>query len=106
MPFGDGIGWRIARSGNYEEEFKGGGGRSKESTPASSGKRCFQIRTTRIVPTPPSTTEGTVPNKAAVTPDSNSPSWFEVPLHIECTALTRPRIASVMGDVVDEVDLF
>ena len=27
---------------------------------------------------PPSTVAGTAPNQAAVMPDSNSPSWFEV----------------------------
>ena len=46
------------------------------------------------VPMPPITTAGTVPNHAAVTPDSNSPSWFDAPMNIELTADTRPRIAS------------
>ena len=50
--------------------------------------------TTIIVPTPPINTAGTTPNKAAVKPDSNSPSWFDVPINIEFTALTRPRISS------------
>src|SRR5262249_18221415 len=50
--------------------------------------------TTTSVPTPPITTEGTVPNHAAVTPDSNSPSWFDEPMNTELTALTRPRISS------------
>ena len=50
--------------------------------------------TTSKVPMPPMTTDGTVPNHAAVTPDSNSPSWFDAPMNIELTADTRPRIAS------------
>ena len=40
------------------------------------------------------TTAGTVPNHAAVTPDSNSPSSFEAPMNTALTALTRPRISS------------
>ena len=39
-------------------------------------------------------TAGTVPNHEAVSPDSNSPSWFELPMNIEFTALTLPRISS------------
>ncbi len=35
-----------------------------------------------------------MPSRAAATPDSKAPSWFEVPVKSECTALTRPRIAS------------
>ena len=38
------------------------------------------------------TTDGTTPSHAAVTPDSNSPSWFDVPMNSELTALTRPRM--------------
>jgi hypothetical protein len=34
---------------------------------------------------------GTAPSQAASTPDSNSPSWLEVLMKIEFTALTRPR---------------
>src|SRR2546426_11038097 len=47
-----------------------------------------------MVPRPPMRTAGTAPRSAAVRPDSNSPSWFDVPVNSECTALTRPRIAS------------
>src|SRR5215813_12284836 len=43
---------------------------------------------------PPRSTDGTVPTSAATSPDSNAPSWFEVPVKSECTALTRPRIVS------------
>ena len=43
---------------------------------------------------PPRTTAGTVPNQPAVTPDSNSPNWFEAPMKTMSTALTRPRISS------------
>ncbi len=43
---------------------------------------------------PPRTTAGTVPNQCAVSPDSNSPSWFEAPMNRPFTALTRPRISS------------
>src|ERR1700730_6784292 len=47
-----------------------------------------------MVPAPPITTEGTVPNQAAVTPDSNSPNSLDAPIKSEFTALTRPRISS------------
>ena len=40
------------------------------------------------------TTAGTVPNQAAVTPDSNSPSSLEAPMNTDSTASTRPRSAS------------
>ena len=33
-------------------------------------------------------------SQAAVTPDSNSPSWLDAPMKIEFTALTRPLISS------------
>src|SRR2546426_405760 len=32
--------------------------------------------------------------RAVARPDSKAPSWFEVPVKSECTALTRPRIVS------------
>src|SRR5665213_736719 len=56
----------------------------------------FQAQSPAIsmVAAPPRTTEPTGPSQAAVTPDSNSPSWFEVPMNRVLTALTRPRIAS------------
>ncbi len=60
----------------------------------SSGKSRIQIRTTTIVPIPPISTAGTAPNQAAVKLDSNSPNWFEVPMNMEFTALTLPRISS------------
>src|SRR6266478_1580811 len=60
----------------------------------SSGKRTIQSAATAIVPSPPSSTAGTVPKSAAARPDSKAPSWFEVPVNSECTALTRPRIVS------------
>jgi len=47
-----------------------------------------------IVPMPPVTTAATAPKQAAVIPASNSPSWFDVPMNKELTALTRPRISS------------
>jgi len=45
-----------------------------ESTSFSSLNHRIHSPATTSVPTPPSTTAGTVPNHAAVTPDSNSPS--------------------------------
>ena len=45
------------------------------------------------MPTPPSTTAGTVPNHCAVTPDSNCPTSFEAPMKTVLTALTRPRMS-------------
>ena len=40
---------------------------------------------------PPTTTAGTVPNKAAVTPESNSPNSFDTPTKSMFTAETRPH---------------
>ena len=61
---------------------------------ASSGKKRLQSRTTSKVPIPPISAAGTVPNQAAVTPDSNSPNSLDVPMNMALTALTRPRISS------------
>jgi EAL domain-containing protein (putative c-di-GMP-specific phosphodiesterase class I) len=52
---------------------------SSVSVRASAGKRRNHKAAITSVPTPPSTTAPTGPSSAAVTPDSNSPSWFEVP---------------------------
>jgi hypothetical protein len=35
-------------------------------------------------------------------PDSNSPSWFDVPMKSELTALTRPRISSGVSSCTSE----
>ena len=59
------------------------------------GTRAIQRTATAIVPMPPRSTAGTVPTRAATRPDSNAPSWLDVPVKSECTALTRPSI--VMG---------
>src|SRR5213078_4768927 len=50
--------------------------------------------TTATVAMPPTTTEGTVPNHWAVTPDSTAPHWFEHEMKSALTAATRPRSAS------------
>src|SRR5256884_9228473 len=50
--------------------------------------------TTRIVPTPPETTENTGPKRCATNPDSNPPSSFDVPMNRLFTAETLPRISS------------
>ncbi len=55
--------------------------------------------TTRV-PIPPNTTAGTVPNHCAVTPDSNCPNSFDVPMKIMSTAVTRPRISSGVASCV------
>src|SRR5882724_4091820 len=60
----------------------------------NSGKRIIQSPATARVPSPPSRTAGTAPSSAAARPDSKAPSWLEVPVKSECTALTRPRIPS------------
>src|ERR1035437_9136666 len=60
----------------------------------NSGNRRLHNTTIRIVPTPPTTTAGNAPHHAAVTPDSNCPTSFDVPMNIMLTALTRPRISS------------
>src|SRR5262245_29777418 len=58
------------------------------------GQRCITARTTRIVPTPPPTTDATAPNQSAVMPDSKPPSSFDELTKTALTAETRPRIAS------------
>src|SRR5438034_1390942 len=50
--------------------------------------------TTRIVPTPPETTENTGPKRCATNPDSKPPSSFDVPMNRLFTAETRPRVSS------------
>jgi hypothetical protein len=70
------------------------GGASSRSTRVRSGNHRIHKPTTSSVPRPPITTDGTTPNHAAVTPDSNSPNWFDVPMKSALTADTRPRIAS------------
>src|ERR671925_595483 len=56
----------------------------------SSGKRCIHTAAMTIVPTPPMSTAATGPNSAARSPDSNSPSWLEVPVVNECAEQTEP----------------
>src|SRR6266550_6156016 len=58
------------------------------------GQRHATPSTTKIVPMPPTTTEITGPNSAAVKPDSSAPNSFDVPIKILFTAETRPRISS------------
>ena len=60
----------------------------------SSGNSRVQAPATNSVAQPPTITAGTVPNQAAVRPDSNSPSSFEAPMNTALTALTRPRMSS------------
>lgn len=52
----------------------------RRSTLRKSGNISIPRTTTARVPSPPITTEETVPNHAAVTPDSNSPNSFEAPM--------------------------
>src|SRR5882724_6598928 len=59
-----------------------------------SGQLSAVAMTTRMVPTPPATTEMTGPNNCATRPDSNPPNSFEVPMNRLFTAETRPRISS------------
>src|SRR5207245_7149756 len=59
-----------------------------------SGQLSAVATTTRMVPTPPVTTEMTGPNNCATRPDSNPPNSFEVPMNRLFTADTRPRISS------------
>src|ERR1043165_4076411 len=60
----------------------------------SGGNSFIQNPTTSSVPMPPKTTAGTVPIRAAVVPDSNSPNSLEAPMNSMETAETRPRITS------------
>ncbi len=69
-------------------------GSGKRPIRQRSGKKRVQDQATSTVATPPTTTAGTTPHQAAVTPDSNSPTSFEAPMNTAFTALTRPRIAS------------
>ncbi len=59
------------------------GGASRRSWLSSAGNARIQISTTARVPRPPITTAGTVPNQLAVSPDSNSPSSFELPMKMK-----------------------
>ena len=72
------------------------------SSPAfrNSGNHHAQSPMTISVPTPPRTTACTVPNHCAVTPDSNCPNSFDVPIKIISTAVTRPRISSGVANWV------
>src|SRR5207249_11270582 len=67
---------------------------SKSRMRRRSGKRNIQSAAMPMVPRPPRRTAGTAPMRAAIEPDTNAPSWFEVPVNSECTALTRPSIAT------------
>src|ERR1700688_1595516 len=60
----------------------------------NSGKIHAHIPIPTSVPPPPNKTAGTVPNHCAVSPDSNCPNSFEVPIKTISTAITRPRISS------------
>ena len=50
------------------------------------------------VKTPPITTAGTAPTRAAAMPDSKAPSSFDAPMNSSSTALARPRISSGVGE--------
>src|SRR5271167_1172376 len=67
---------------------------TNRSAPRNSGNSHAQNPITINVPAPPITTAGTVPNHCAVSPDSNCPNSFDVPMNSEFTALTRPRMES------------
>jgi hypothetical protein len=86
--------WRLrrclAKTTGYRDSFP----KFKVSFCTSCGKNRIQSTTTMIVPMPPITTPATTPKQAAVIPDSNSLSWFDVPMNKELTALIRPRISS------------
>src|ERR1017187_1101764 len=81
--------WRRALSADDAVAWPG-----SRSTLRSAGKSQAHAATTTIVPMPPYTTAGTVPNHCAVRPDSNWPTSFDAPMKIIFTALTRPRISS------------
>ena len=69
---------------------------------AARGRGPSTAAATAIVPSPPIRTAGTVPTSEATRPDSKAPSWFEVPVKSECTALTRPRISSGVRSCTSE----
>ena len=50
--------------------------------------------TINIVTDPPNMTEGTVPKSFAAVPDSKAPISLELPINMEFTADTLPRIWS------------
>ena len=60
----------------------------------SSGNHHIHNPATATVPSPPITTAGTAPTSAAITPDSNSPSWLDALTNSVLTALTRPSMWS------------
>src|SRR6202453_4879673 len=81
----EGGGWEVSFIGFME---------AKEPRVMTCGHVFIAARTTRIVTMPPPTTEITGPNHAAVMPDSNAPSSFEVQMKTLFTAETRPRMVS------------
>src|SRR5450755_2007913 len=75
---------------------------SSRSTSRSVGNSFIHNSAIAIVPRPPSTAAGTTPNKAAVTPLSNWPSWLEALMNRKFTAPTRPRISSGVASCTSE----
>ena len=56
--------------------------------------RATTARPPRRCPRRPAAPSPPAPARAAVAPDSNSPSWLLAPMNTELTALTRPRMSS------------
>ena len=75
---------------------------SSRSTLRSVGNSFIHNSAIAMVPTPPSTAAGIAPNKAAVTPLSNWPSWLEALMNRKFTAPTRPRISSGVASWTSE----
>src|SRR6185437_2803288 len=76
------------------------------STRRNAGNSFIHVATTTSVPMPPTTTAGTVPNQAAVVPDSNSPNSFEAPMNSIETADTRPRMKSGVASWIRVLRIF
>lgn len=57
-------------------------------------ERAANPATMARVASPPATTLVTVPNQAAVQPDSTAPNWFEELMNMPWTLDTRPRNSS------------
>lgn len=88
----DRSGWRVLEPAGGHHSAAG----SATSGPSRriSGHAQATAPTTRMVPTPPATTDTTAPNHAATTPLSKAPSSLDAPMKRLLTADTRPRSSS------------
>jgi LmbE family N-acetylglucosaminyl deacetylase len=88
----DRSGWRVLEPPGAHQSTAGSG--TSGPSRRISGQAHATAATTRMVPTPPATTDTTAPNHAATTPLSKAPSSLDAPMNRLLTADTRPRNSS------------